>query len=202
MTTYLGKSCSFGLPQVPFVNCCQFMYLVIYLSVLRAGCGIWLYQFLIIAYLFTLKPMRRYLQKKCSCSYIFHWNSRHWLKCSCSYIFHWNSRHWLKCSCTYRCELKKNLTSQYRNTMSRYIFWRQYLWKEYDLPQYKIFCLIVWGKNDRMSWARTFFSCCQPCGEYFFSSFFAMWHFFFFFFSYDNLHLHRPHAPNIAWSLR
>ena len=37
-----------------FVNCCQFMYLVISLLVLRAGCGIWLCQFLIIAYLFTL----------------------------------------------------------------------------------------------------------------------------------------------------
>ena len=24
MTTYLGKSCSFGLPRVPFVNCRQF----------------------------------------------------------------------------------------------------------------------------------------------------------------------------------
>ena len=54
MTTYLGKSCSFGLPRVPFVNCRQFMYLVISLLALRAGCGIWLYQFLIIAYLFTL----------------------------------------------------------------------------------------------------------------------------------------------------
>ena len=53
MTTYLGKSCSFGLPRVPFVNCRHFMYLVISLLVLRAGCGIWLYQFLIIAYLFT-----------------------------------------------------------------------------------------------------------------------------------------------------
>ena len=53
MTTYLGKRCSFCLPRVPFVNCRQFMYLVIYLLVLRAGCGIWLYQFLIIAYLFT-----------------------------------------------------------------------------------------------------------------------------------------------------
>ena len=53
MTTYLGKSCLFGLPWVPFVNCSQFMYLVISLLVLRAGCGIWLYQFLIIAYLFT-----------------------------------------------------------------------------------------------------------------------------------------------------
>ena len=53
MTTYLGKSCSFGLPRVPFVNCRQFMYLVISLLVLGAGCGIWLYQFLIIAYLFT-----------------------------------------------------------------------------------------------------------------------------------------------------
>ena len=29
MTTYLGKSCSFGLLRVPFVNCGQFMYLVI-----------------------------------------------------------------------------------------------------------------------------------------------------------------------------
>ena len=29
MTTCLGKSCPFGLPRVPFVNCCQFMYLVI-----------------------------------------------------------------------------------------------------------------------------------------------------------------------------
>ena len=51
MTTYLGKSCSFCLPRVPFVNCRQFMYLVISLLVLRAGYGIWLYQFLIIAYL-------------------------------------------------------------------------------------------------------------------------------------------------------
>ena len=29
MITYLGKSCSFGLPRVPFVNYGQFMYLVI-----------------------------------------------------------------------------------------------------------------------------------------------------------------------------
>ena len=55
MTTYLGKSCSFGLPRVPFVNCRQFMYLVISLLVLRAGYGIWLYQFLIIAYHFILQ---------------------------------------------------------------------------------------------------------------------------------------------------
>ena len=26
MTTYLGKSCSFSLPRVPFVKCGQFMY--------------------------------------------------------------------------------------------------------------------------------------------------------------------------------
>ena len=32
MTTCLGRSCSFGLPRVPFVNCC--MYLVISLLVL------------------------------------------------------------------------------------------------------------------------------------------------------------------------
>ena len=36
MTTYLGKSCSFCLPRVPFVNCRQFMYLVISLLVLSA----------------------------------------------------------------------------------------------------------------------------------------------------------------------
>ena len=59
MTTYLGKRCSFGLPRVPFVNCRQFMYLVISLLVLRAGCGISLYQFLIIAYLFTLSFSRQ-----------------------------------------------------------------------------------------------------------------------------------------------
>ena len=52
MTTCLGKSCSFCLPS--FVNCCHFMYLVISLLVLRAVCGILLYQFLISAYLFTL----------------------------------------------------------------------------------------------------------------------------------------------------
>ena len=39
MTTCLGKRCSFGLPRVPFVNSRQFMYLVISLLVLRAGCG-------------------------------------------------------------------------------------------------------------------------------------------------------------------
>ena len=27
MTTCLAKTCSFGLPRVPFVNCCQFMLL-------------------------------------------------------------------------------------------------------------------------------------------------------------------------------
>ena len=48
MTDYLS-----GLPRVPFLNCCQCMYLVISLLVLRAGYEIWLYQFLIIAYLFT-----------------------------------------------------------------------------------------------------------------------------------------------------
>ena len=64
MTTCLGKSCSFGLPRVSFINCCQFMYLVLSLLVLRAGCGIWSYQFLVIAYLFTSRayvnwdPMR------------------------------------------------------------------------------------------------------------------------------------------------
>ena len=54
MTTYLGKGCSLGLPRVPFVNCRQFVCLVISRLVLRAGCA-GLYQFLIIAYLFTFQ---------------------------------------------------------------------------------------------------------------------------------------------------
>ena len=58
MTIFLEKSCSFGLPRVPFVNCCQLMYLVISLLVVRAGYGSWLYQFLIIAYRFTLLKQR------------------------------------------------------------------------------------------------------------------------------------------------
>ena len=67
MTISLGKSCSFGLPRVPFINCCQLMYLVVSLLVLRAGCGIWLYQFLIIAYLFTLLfRILTCIQKYCS----------------------------------------------------------------------------------------------------------------------------------------
>ena len=40
--------------KLPFVNCCQFMYLVTSLLILRAGYGIWLYQCLIIGYLLTL----------------------------------------------------------------------------------------------------------------------------------------------------
>ena len=64
MTTYLGKSCSFCLPRVSFVNCRQFMYLVISLLVLRAGYGIWLYQFLIIAYLFTFLETDKFYKMK------------------------------------------------------------------------------------------------------------------------------------------
>ena len=60
MTNCLGKSCSFGLPCVPFVNCCQCRYSVISLMVLRAGCRIRLYQFLIIAYLFTFHPVNHF----------------------------------------------------------------------------------------------------------------------------------------------
>ena len=49
--------------------------------------------------------------------------------------------------------------------------------------------------------ARTFFLAVSHGANTIFHRFFAMWHYFFF--SYDNLHLHRPHAPiSIAWSLR
>ena len=67
MTTCLEKSCSFGLPRVPFVNCCQFMNLVISLLVWGQDVGsdcisswslliflLRLYRFLIIAFSSTL----------------------------------------------------------------------------------------------------------------------------------------------------
>ena len=75
MTTCLGKSCSSGLPRVPFVNCWQFMYLVLSLLVLRAGYGIWLYQFLIIAYLFTLHALRVTRFRFCLLSLASSWTS-------------------------------------------------------------------------------------------------------------------------------
>ena len=78
------------------------------------------------------------------------------------------------------------------NTVSRNIF-DDYLWKEYDLPQYKIFCLIVWKIiKTECHGVRTFllavshgantcFRRCLPWSVNFLS---------------DNFHLHRPHAPN------
>ena len=83
--------------------------------------------------------------------------------------------------------------SQYRKPMSRNIFWRQYLWKEYDLPQYKIFCLIVGEKMIECQGARIFFLAVSHGANTFFHRFLPSGvFFFFFFFSYDNLHLHRP----------
>ena len=88
MTTYLGKSCSFGFPRVPFVNCRQFMYLVISLLVLRAGCGIRLYQFLIIAYRFTLVDLIKFGRYKyidiCLCQNISNNKNKHSGGISCS----------------------------------------------------------------------------------------------------------------------
>ena len=48
MTTYFGKSCSLGLPRVPFVNCRQFMYFPF-------GFEGRMCRFLIIAYLFIVQ---------------------------------------------------------------------------------------------------------------------------------------------------
>ena len=123
MTTYMRKSCSFGLPRVPFVNCRQFMYLVISLLVLRAGCGIWLYQFLIIAYRFTsrnphgnktklfhhilmtnvanrlktIKLTSRIMTSHCtSCWHITHqWNSILCPKKTCMYLSQNNACKWV-----------------------------------------------------------------------------------------------------------
>ena len=43
MTTYLGKSCSFGLPRVPFVNCRRKLPSVYVFSYFRFGfeCRMW-----------------------------------------------------------------------------------------------------------------------------------------------------------------
>ena len=48
MATCLGKSCSFGLLCMSFVNVYHFVCVL-----LRMGFGIWLYNFLSIAFLFT-----------------------------------------------------------------------------------------------------------------------------------------------------
>ena len=102
MTTCLGKSCSFGLPRVPFVNCCQFMYLVISLLVLRAACGIWLYQFLIIDYPFT--SLKLFFVKKNN-STIFH-SRFHLFLCFVISENRWKDQSFeeLKLSCYYRNE--------------------------------------------------------------------------------------------------
>ena len=62
------------------------------------------------------------------------------------------------------------------NTMSRNIFRRQY---EYDLPQYKIFCLIVWGKMIECHGARTFFLAVSHGANTFFIDFRHVAFFFF-----------------------
>ena len=59
MTTCLGKSCSFSLPWVPFINCCQFMCLVISLLVLRAGSDCISSWSLLIFLLFILQTRMR-----------------------------------------------------------------------------------------------------------------------------------------------
>ena len=50
---------------MPFVNCCQFMYLVLSLLVLKAEYWIWLYQFLIIAYHFYFFLFLYWVQRYC-----------------------------------------------------------------------------------------------------------------------------------------
>ena len=59
--TKAGRNGTVLYYEMGFVNCRQFMYLVISLLVLRAGYGIWLYQFLIIAYLFTLHTVVNFM---------------------------------------------------------------------------------------------------------------------------------------------
>ena len=94
MTTCLGKSCSFGLLRVPSVNCCQFMYLVLSLLVLKAGCRIWLYRFLIIVYLFTFNyfdPIMIYFSLWIDCLFEIRKTALyfHWLLLPCHFRVHW-----------------------------------------------------------------------------------------------------------------
>ena len=117
MTTYLGKSCSFCLPRVPFVNCRQFMYLVVSLLVLRAGYGIWLCRFLIIACLFALSvghsSSNYHQHSKCTVLFVKHhyfhlslfkkllsscWLIQVYIQCktisSCRHFRHQQNRNW------------------------------------------------------------------------------------------------------------
>ena len=55
MTTYLEKSCLFGLLCVSYVKVYQFVCVLLSLLILRVGCGNWLYLFLTIAFLFKKK---------------------------------------------------------------------------------------------------------------------------------------------------
>ena len=40
MTTCLGKSCSFGFLFVSCMGVCQFVSVLLFMSVLRVGCGV------------------------------------------------------------------------------------------------------------------------------------------------------------------
>ena len=64
MTAGLGKSFSFGLLCMSFVNVYRFVCALLSLLVLRVGGGISLYLFLIIAFLFTLLLHPLYTEKR------------------------------------------------------------------------------------------------------------------------------------------
>ena len=62
MTTCLEKSCSFDLPLWPIVNCCQFMY---FHFGFEGRMWDLIYQFLFIAYRFTLYRSKVMVTVKC-----------------------------------------------------------------------------------------------------------------------------------------
>ena len=117
MTICLEKSCSFGLllsvyvfsyfpfgfegriwdliVSVPFVNCCQFMYLVISLLGLRAGYGIWLCQFLLIAYIFTL-----HIKTECNIIMNMVFQSKIMIMKTSSFSSAFNRQYWMMSSCS------------------------------------------------------------------------------------------------------
>ena len=68
MTICLGRSFSFGLPRVPFVNCCHFMYVVLSLLVLRKELFFW----------FTARAFRKLLSIYVCSSFYFGFESRIW----------------------------------------------------------------------------------------------------------------------------
>ena len=91
------------------------MYLVISLLVLRAGCGIWLYQFLIIAYLFNFETWNKPINKN---------DNKAWFGSRCKIArrkYHRAKKKYNKIKTAENKRLLNLLSKEYKRTMNRYI---------------------------------------------------------------------------------